>query len=116
LDIILPELTALNQVEKLKVTHTKIIFITRWKLLIIFAPIQMMFGCAGLLYCTILEKHPRNVSIKKQGWTHGHEFLGGKMAKKIFERLHAVKPKDEIVQNGNDELPPYCLITRYGYR
>jgi tRNA nucleotidyltransferase (CCA-adding enzyme) len=54
-------------------------------------------------------KHPQNVSIK-QGWTfHGHEFLGGKMAKKIFEIAYAVKPKDEIVQNGNDELPPYVL-------
>jgi hypothetical protein len=59
--------------------------------------IQMMFGCAGLLYCTILEKHPRNVSIKKQGWTfHGHEFLGGKMAKKR-KIAYAVKPKMKFV-------------------
>jgi tRNA nucleotidyltransferase (CCA-adding enzyme) len=29
LDIILPELTALNQVEEIEGTHTKIIFITR---------------------------------------------------------------------------------------
>jgi hypothetical protein len=36
-------------------------------------------------------------------------FLAGKMAKKIFEIAYAVKPKDEIVQNGNDELPPYVL-------
>jgi tRNA nucleotidyltransferase (CCA-adding enzyme) len=41
-----------------------------------------------------IERQP-NVSIKT-GWTfHGHEFLGGKMVKKIFERLH-MPTKNEI--------------------
>jgi tRNA nucleotidyltransferase (CCA-adding enzyme) len=37
---------------------------------------------------------------KKQGWTfHGHEFLGGKLQKKIFERLHMPLNQMKFVQN-----------------
>ena len=36
-----------------------------------------------------IGKAPTKKFTKKQGWTfHGHEFLGGKMVKRIFERLH----------------------------
>ena len=41
-----------------------------------------------------IGKPPTKRFIKGTGWTfHGHEFLGGKMAKKIFKRL--ALPLDE---------------------
>ncbi|RYG50513.1 MAG: HD domain-containing protein, partial [Chitinophagaceae bacterium] len=36
-----------------------------------------------------IGKAPTKRHHRKNGWSfHGHEFVGGKMAKKIFERLH----------------------------
>src|SRR5690606_36077663 len=36
-----------------------------------------------------IGKAPTKKFSKKNGWTfHGHEFLGGKMVKRIFQRLH----------------------------
>jgi tRNA nucleotidyltransferase (CCA-adding enzyme) len=81
LDIILPELTALNQVEEIEgQTHKNNII--RWKSDNI-CPIRMMSGCVGLPCYDIVKRQPK--LIKKQGWTfHGHEFLGGKMVKKYL--------------------------------
>jgi hypothetical protein len=65
----------------------------------------MMFGCAGLLYCTILA-HPQNVSIKQMDFSRSN-FLAGKWQKKSSKIAYAVKPKNE--KNGNDESRPIVL-------
>ena len=95
LDIGLPELTALEGIEEVEGQKHKDNF---WHTLEVVDNISKNTDNLWLRWAALLHdvgKAPTKKYIKGTGWTfHGHEFLGSKMVKTIFQRLKLPLGKD----------------------
>lgn len=89
LELILPELTKLNQVEEVEGHTHKNNFYHTLEVVdnVCKTSDQLWLRWSALLHD--IGKAPTKKFMPKQGWTfHGHEFVGSKMVKTIFQRLH----------------------------
>ena len=95
LDIVLPELTALEGIEEVEGQKHKDNF---WHTLEVVDNISKNTDNLWLRWAALLHdvgKAPTKKYVKGTGWTfHGHEFLGSKMVKAIFQRLKLPLGKD----------------------
>lgn len=95
LDIVLPELTALEGIEEVEGQKHKDNF---WHTLEVVDNISKNTDNLWLRWAALLHdvgKAPTKKYVKGTGWTfHGHEFLGSKMVKTIFQRLKLPLGKD----------------------
>ena len=95
LDIVLPELTALEGIEEVEGQKHKDNF---WHTLEVVDNISKNTDNLWLRWAALLHDvgtAPTKKYIKGTGWTfHGHEFLGSKMVKTIFQRLKLPLGKD----------------------
>ena len=114
LDIVLPELTALEGIEEVEGQKHKDNF---WHTLEVVDNISKNTDNLWLRWAALLHdvgKAPTKKYIKGTGWTfHGHEFLGSKMVKTIFQRLKLPLGKDMKYVQKMEKLSsrPIALIS-----